>query len=177
MTWLNKKYGTSYHWLLELFRQLRLPLLDGMAAALQRGNEIRANNLERKQTEEAKENRVNWKTARVQEQEERKQWIHRQRIQHTYGSDDEDDGYDDDLSDNCDVANNELCSRKQGKCKCGSATHRITSHSDCPLNKNRQVRFDDESTASETEIICTCGSERGTHNRSCPLNPRNLTRL
>ena len=180
MTWLNKKYGMSYHWLLELFRRLRLPLFDGMAAALQRGNEVRANNLERKKTEEAKENRTNWKKARVQEQEERKQWIRRQRIQHTYGSDDEDDGDDDDLSDNCDVANNELCatsSRKQGKCKCGSATHRITSHRDCPLNKNHQVRFEDESTASETEIICTCGSERGTHNRSCPLNPRNLTRL
>ena len=88
MTWLNKKHGMSYHWLLELFCRLKLPVFDGMVEALTRGNEIRAQNLERKQTEQAKENRTNWKKARVQEQEERKQWIRRQKILHTYGSDD-----------------------------------------------------------------------------------------
>ena len=50
MTWLNKKYGMSYHWLLELFCQLQLHLFDGMAAALQSGNKVHANNLEKKQT-------------------------------------------------------------------------------------------------------------------------------
>jgi len=62
-----------------------------MAEALLRGNEICAKNLERKQTEQAIEGHTNWKKARVQELEEQKQWIHRQRIQHTYGPDDDDD--------------------------------------------------------------------------------------
>jgi len=72
MTWLNKKYGMSYHCLLELFRRLKLPLFDGMTEALRRGNEVHASNLENEQTEDAKENRTSWKKARVQEQEERK---------------------------------------------------------------------------------------------------------
>ena len=70
MTWLNKTKGISYHWLLELFHRLKLPLFDGMVEALKRGNELRAKNLEKKQTEEAKQQRTNWKKARVQEQEE-----------------------------------------------------------------------------------------------------------
>jgi len=178
MTWLNKKHGMSYHWLLELFRRLKLPVFDGMIEALTRGNEIRAQNLERKQTEQAKENRTNWKKARVQEQEERKQWIRRQKVLHTYGSDDDDEDSNEDNDENdCDVGN----ARKQRKCKCGSFTHRLTTHRNCPLNKKRLVTFastaasEDESTASDVEMMCTCGSERGTHSRSCPLNPRNRT--
>ena len=88
----------SYHWLLELFYQLKLPLFDGMAAALQSGNKVHASNLEKKQVEQSKENCTSWKKAYVQEQEERKQWIHRQRIQHTYESDEEEDD-DNDLGD------------------------------------------------------------------------------
>ena len=109
-----------------------------MAEALKRGNEVRAKNLEKKQTEEAKQKRTNWKKARVQEQEERKQWIHRQRIEHTYGSDEDDD--DDQLSDG-DVTQNEgttssaTTSKKHNKCKCGSTSHKYTSHRECPLNK------------------------------------------
>jgi len=78
----------------------------------------------------------------------------------------------------CDVGN----ARKQRKCKCGSSTHRLTSHRDYPLNKKQLVTFastaisEDESTASDVEMMCTCGSDRGTHSRSCPLNPRNRTK-
>jgi len=155
--------------------RLKLPLFDGMTEALWRGNEVRASNLENKQTEDAKENRTSWKKARVQEQEERKMWIRRQRIQHTYGSDEEDDDDDDDeLSDS--TEHHSTFSRTQGKCKCGSSTHRITSHRDCPLNKKkREIIFEDEctATASEEEIKCTCVSDRGTHSRICPLNPQN----
>ena len=34
MTWLERKYGLSYHWLLDLFGHLKLPLFNGMADAL-----------------------------------------------------------------------------------------------------------------------------------------------
>ena len=100
--------------------------------------------LKKKQTEVAKENRTSWKKARVQEQEERKQWICRQRIQHTYGSDDEEDS-DDDLSDSNE--HHTTSSRTQGKCKCGSTTHR-----DCPLNKRQQVKFEDESATRRNDV-------------------------
>ena len=72
-----------------------------MVEALTRGNEIRAQNLERKQTEQAKENQTNWKKASVQEQEERKQWISKQKVLHTYGSDD--NSNEDNYENDCDV--------------------------------------------------------------------------
>ena len=59
--WLGKKYGLLYHWLLDLFARLKLPLFDGMVEALRKGNEVRARNLEKKKTEEAKEKRIAWK--------------------------------------------------------------------------------------------------------------------
>ena len=182
MTWLNKTKGLSYHWLLELFHRLKLPLFDGMAEALEKGNELRAKNLEKKQTEEAKQQRTNWKKARVQEQEERKQWIRKQRIRHTYGSDNDDD--DDELSDGCDITQNEgtatssITSKR--KCKCGSTSHKYTSHHECPMNKKkRQIQLEDDDATTPTEeelaeVFCTCRSQRATHNRSCPLNPRNI---
>ena len=70
MKWLSKKKGLSYNWLLDLIQRLKLPVFDGMKDALRRANEIRAKNLEKKQTEEAKQQHTNWKKARVQEQEE-----------------------------------------------------------------------------------------------------------
>ena len=50
ITWLSKKKGLSYHWLLDLFQRLKLPVFDGMKDALLRANEIHAKNLEMKQT-------------------------------------------------------------------------------------------------------------------------------
>ena len=41
MTWLTKKKGSSYHWLLDLFSRLKLPIFDGMAEELKKANEIR----------------------------------------------------------------------------------------------------------------------------------------
>ena len=108
-----------------------------MAEALERGNEICAKNLEKKQTEEAKQQRTNWKKARAQEQEERKQWIRKQRIQHTYDSDNDDT---DELSD-CDEKRRHCSCHhyyiKKGKCKCGSTSHKYISHCECPLNKKK----------------------------------------
>jgi len=194
MTWLSKKKGLSYHWLLDLFQRLKLPVFDGMKEALQRGNEIRAKNLEKKQTEEAKQQRTNWKKARVQEQEERKQWIRKQRIQHTYGSDnDETDELSecDDTSKDKGVASATITTSKKGKCKCGSMSHRYTSHRECPLNKRKQQEIEDNgitneatsggSTATSSEEVsdeasCKCKSDRASHQRNCPLNPRNINR-
>ena len=117
-----------YHWFLKLLRRLKLPLFDGMAEALQKGDEVVQATLKKKRTEETKENRTSWKKARVQEQEERKQWIRKQRIQHTFGSDNEKDG-DDDLSDNNEHHTTCTSSRTQEKC---TTTHRITTNCICP---------------------------------------------
>ena len=194
MTWLGKKRGLSYHWLLDLFTRLKLPIFNGMPEALKRANEVRAKNLAKKQTEEAKNKRTDWKKARVQEQEERKLWGRRQTIHHTYGSDDDNED-EEDVDGNAESPKGGTeqhgskaprLARQKLKCKCGSSEHKYTSHHNCPLNKKRiEVKDTDDSTDTstadedspeekETEGLCTCGSGNTTHRRSCPLNPRNL---
>ena len=55
--WLVKKRGQSYHWILDLFSHLKLPVFDGMVDALEKTNKIKAKNLAKTQNEEAKEQR------------------------------------------------------------------------------------------------------------------------
>ena len=226
MTWLGKKRGMSYHWLLDLYKRLKLPILDGMAEALQKANEIRSKNLEQKQTDESREKRSSWKKKRVEEGELRKRWRRSQRIQHTYGSDEEDEE-DEEPVGRRPEARSASATRKPGRpkkvavptattsgmrrirdmCKCGQTDHKNTSHRNCPLNKRRQEALTDpenvsrpqkkgrqvplsvpssssdsdgtssdgtssDESFSEEELVCICGSNRTSHKRVCPLNPR-----
>lgn len=58
MSWLGVKRGLSYHWILDLFSRLKLPVFDGMADALKKANEIQAKDLLKKKTDEVKENKM-----------------------------------------------------------------------------------------------------------------------
>ena len=144
--------------------------------------------LKKKKTDEAKEKRINWKKARVQEQEERKEWIQRQAVHHTYGSEEEDEDEAEETVASSSNSQSSVSVKTRTKCKCGSSQHKNTSHHKCPLNKKKQLcaknnsdidsttDASDEDTETAEEIaqyFCTCGSERGTHSRTCPLNPRN----
>ena len=175
MSWLYQKHGNTYHWIVELFRRLRLPIFDGMVEALQSATEVRAKNLSKKKTVNAKERRTQWKKARAQEQQERKLWSRRQRIEHTYGSDDDDCSSEEDGSPS---------TRVQRKCKCGSVDHRSIRHHSCPLNRKRchtKGQMDNADGDHEEEAVhssfgedgpvCTCGTERASHHRDCALNP------
>ena len=91
-------------------------------------------------------------TARVQEQEDRKQWGKRQRVLHTYGPEDDDDSSDDEPQSTTgpttsstpganDVIDDEsadvvlvMGSKKQCNA-CGSTTHQRRSSKQCPFNK------------------------------------------
>ena len=80
MTWLTGKRGVQYHWMLDLFRRLKLPLFDGMEEALRKANDERAKKLEKLKTDE-------FKMKREIEQEVRKQWLQEQETSHGYGND------------------------------------------------------------------------------------------
>ena len=56
MMWLNKKHGLSYHWLLDLFTHLKLPIFNGMPEALKKANEVRAKNLAKNKQKKQKTN-------------------------------------------------------------------------------------------------------------------------
>ena len=86
MSHLYEKKGASYHWILDLFSRLRLPLLDGMQEALLMANQKCHKTLVKKQSEEGKDAHTRWKKSRAQEHEERKLWSRQQSIPHTYGS-------------------------------------------------------------------------------------------
>ena len=153
MTYLTSKKGTGYHWLLDLFGRLKLPVLDGMQEALEKANQVRKKKLDKLKDDEAKKKRIKWKNARDLEQEERKQWARQQAIRHDYGQEGEDDleieaveADDDhsidarDLLGNSSVSGPEssvvVASRKM--CKCGSSTHLQTSHRHCPMNSGKK---------------------------------------
>lgn len=130
MTWCYKNRGKEYHWIVDLYERLNLPVLPAVVSA----------ELEKRKTEEYKKNRISQKVARSEEQEERKKWGKRQAIEHSYGAEDDVDAENEDrklvqeaqviLGDEIDGSI--LCGRK---CKCGSLRHLRTSHCLCPLNK------------------------------------------
>ena len=184
MSWLGIKRGHSYHWILDLFSRLKLPIFDGMADALKKVNEIRAKNLSKKKTDEAKEKRTKWKKARAQEQQERKSWSRRQRIEHNYGSEENSSDEEESLPK---VSRTQQKHAK--KCKCGSVEHKTIRHHSCPLNKKRQNlsnHTDEDDNSSDISnnqeeypddgkdgAACKCDTSRPSHRRDCPLNPRN----
>ena len=63
-----------------LFSQMGLPVLDGMADIWKADIEETSKALEKKKTDEVKKYRIQMKTARVAEQQERKQWTKRQQL-------------------------------------------------------------------------------------------------
>ena len=128
MSWLGEKRGHSYHWIPDLFSRLKLPGFDSMAEELKKANKIRAKNLSKRKTNDAKEKQTKWKKARAQEQQERKIWSRRQRIEHTYGSE-----------ETPPKTSTSTQQKHTKKCKCGSSEHRTIQHHSCPLNKRKQI--------------------------------------
>ena len=58
MTYLMKRKGTTYHWVLELFGKMGLPTVDGIEAVIGKENEERMRRLENQKTDRAKQKRV-----------------------------------------------------------------------------------------------------------------------
>ena len=196
MSWMLKKKGPSYHWLLDLFKHLNLPVLDGVQEALHKSNESQMTALRNAQTEKAKQYRLKHKNARLEEQEERKRWVKRQSISHSYRECEDDlpdDGANapDDSGAATLVVTNSKCS------KCGGTDHCRPTNKLCPFYKGRtstkqvvrdsggdvvgdsasdssDIVGDSASDSSDMEdSLCICGRDRG-HIRTCPMNPSNF---
>ena len=74
MTYMYKKRGLQYHWVVELFKQLRLPVFDGVQAALEAFSEKRKQELDCKKTEGYKRRRVQLKEERSMDVQHCKEW-------------------------------------------------------------------------------------------------------
>ena len=71
---MHAKLGASYHWLPELYRRMKLPVIEGIVEALQKHNVRRKRKLELAKTTPKKKRRVELKKKRVKEGIERIKW-------------------------------------------------------------------------------------------------------
>ena len=138
MTWCFNHRGPDYHWIVDLYERMNLPVLPEVVRAFQKATKERMTELEEK-TDEAKQRRVSQEIARSEDQEERKKWVKLKAILHTYGAEDEDDGSEEDrtLVQEAEhlMGGEETAILSGRKCRCGSTTHLRTSSRLCPLNK------------------------------------------
>ena len=128
MTYMYEKWGPTYHWVPELYRQLKLPLYDGLQEHLEIQNRKRKEHLDFQKTEQQKKRRIELKKMRTIDAQRRKEWS-KKHGQDTYG----------DVSENSLVNTNARNSGNASgsRCKCGSTTHKRTSHKECPYNKTK----------------------------------------
>ncbi len=126
--------GPAYHWKVELLQRLELPVYDGVQETLEKVNRRRKKALDKIKTTKHKKRRVELKTLRTKDAQERKAWSKRHG-RDTYGSD-EDEEWDDGKKD--DTATK--------ACKCGSKTHLKSTHRDCPLHKKKTTTHSPDTT-------------------------------
>ena len=131
MTYMYDKRGPQYHWVIELFRLLKLPVFDGVQAALEVFNKRRKADLDRKKTSKYERRRIELLVERTEDAQRRKEWS-KKHGHDTYGDNDSDE-------DRVELKTKEQKrqqSSTERKCRaCGSTTHRRSSHRDCPSNK------------------------------------------
>ena len=132
MTYMYQKRGPQYHWVVELFERLKLPVFEGVQAALEAFNEQRKLSLDHEKTDSSKRRRIQLKTERTVDAQCRKVWS-KKHGHDTYGSDDSD------LDEDEIKPKGRKKHTSEGKCKCGSTTHQRTTHSECPLNQKSGI--------------------------------------
>ncbi len=166
MTWAMKRYGPEYHWLMELYQKMNMPVFPGVVDALKASNEERIKNTEKYRSAEYKKQKVTYKRARALEQADRRKWNATRKIKHYYGEKtdgDENTGNGSDIEESSDSESEEptgssstvpnvsernftnigteRANRAKGvkKCRCGATDHQRVSFKSCPLNpKNVQ---------------------------------------
>lgn len=143
MTWCFKVRGPNYHWVVDLYERLNLPVVPAVVEALRKVTIDRASELEKQKSEGRKQCRIRMKVARAEDQELRKKWVKQQAVRHTYGHEDSEDEGEVDASLVRDV--NEMVGGDEQitvvsgrKCRCGSSEHSRITHKSCPYNKQRK---------------------------------------
>ena len=145
MTWCFKVRGPDYHWVVDLYERLNLPVVPAVVEALHKATVDRAAELEKQKSEKRKQNRIRMKVARAEDQESQKKWVKQQAVRHSYGredSGDEDEGEVDaglerEVSQMV-GSNKQITVISERKCRCGSTEHSRVTHRSCPLNNKEK---------------------------------------
>ena len=88
LSYMIKKHGVKYHWLLDLFTCLKLPIFDGMKEGLEKVNRDGMHRLAFKKTERAKKRRIEHFQSRDKDQKAHSKRAKKNKIkiQHDYGT-------------------------------------------------------------------------------------------
>ena len=126
--YMHAKFGSTYHWIPELYRCMHLPVFDGVVEALQKHIVWRKKDLALAKTTSCNKRRIALKKNRVLEGMKRKEWS-RKHGHDTYG--------DDDAHDDSDHEREKKKGKRKGKMRakreiqggqvcaaCGSSTHK-----------------------------------------------------
>ena len=169
LSYMHAKLGTSYHWLPELYRRMKLPVFEGMVEALEKRSAKRKRQLELAKTSPKKKRRIELKKLRVKEGIERSKWSKEHGHDTYFGGSDAEE-----LCDSSDGVNQRKKmksgpgkgkARVKGKCAaCGSSTHLRSSHKDCPFNK-RHANKEPHTVNSEDELIASSESDETVSDR------------
>ena len=145
MTWCFKVRGPDYHWVVDLYERLKLPVVPAVVGALHKATTDRAAELEKQKSERRKQNRIRMKVARAEDQESRKKWVKQQAVRHSYGCEDSGDEDEEEVDAHLErevsqiVGSNEQITVISGrKCRCGSTEHSRVTHRSCPLNNKEK---------------------------------------
>lgn len=157
MTYMYQRRGPQYHWVIELFRHIKLPVFDGVHQALEEFNEARKHVVESQKTEKFRKRRIHLKVERTKDAQRRKVWSH-EHGHDTYGDQDSgDQGSGDEDSHELKPKASRKKGSSGGKCKaCGSTTHLRSSHKDCPFNKRLKdstSHVDDGATSVNSDVM------------------------
>ena len=160
MTYMYEKRGPQYHWVVELFRRLKLPVFDGVQPALEAFNKQRKRNLDCRKMDKCKQRGIQLKAERMMDAQRRKEWS-KKHSHDTYGSDDSE--YDEgELKLKGQKKHKQGQASTVGKYKaCGSSSHQRSNHRDCPFNKKRLrtgIAEDDEASEN-SDVIHYSNSE------------------
>eukprot|EP00118_Oscarella_pearsei_P012155 m.86980 g.86980 ORF g.86980 m.86980 type:complete len:178 (+) comp36522_c0_seq1:1660-2193(+) len=147
-TWIYKKLGPEFSWIVELHKRMGLPVYKSVAEHCRKAREKRHAVLEKKKTAEAKAKRIERKCAIQEDHQARIEYGARQKVKHTYGRDDDTPrqkgGKRKEMPSS---ATQEGAAEEHGEqarpptkkpCRCGSLTHFRTSHKDCPMKKQKR---------------------------------------
>lgn len=149
MSWCYDVRGPNYHWVIDLFEQLQLPVVPAVIEVLQKEVAERMKKVVRGKTDHKKKGRIQMKVARAEEQEAQKKWVKKQALQQSYGREEESAGEEEVLDPALIEAAGEAIRGTQesngdtllisgGSCRCGSKRHKRTTHSSCPLNPKKK---------------------------------------
>ena len=151
--------GPAYHWKIDLLQRLNLPVYDGVRETLNTFNRQRQKKLDAIRTEKAMKRRVELKTLRTQEAQQRKLWS-KQHGHDTYGD-------EEDLVEEGVVAKeNTKDGTSKKPCKCGSTTHSRPTHRLCPLNKTAKAEVMDKEPKSPITPLFTDKPSEGSNEPS-----------